>query len=369
MNNEVKSAYIHIPFCKTICSYCDFCKQFYNTKTVNLYLDALEKEIEKDYKNEPLKTIYIGGGTPSCLSIEELEKLFKILEKLKIEENAEFTIEANISDINIEKLKLWKKYGVNRLSIGVESGQEKYLLLMERKNNKKEIIEKVLLAKEYFDNINIDFMYAFPNETITELKEDLEFIKELNTPHISIYSLILEEHTKLYLKNVEALSDIEEDKMYKLIQEFLEKDGYVHYEISNFAKEGYKSRHNLVYWNNEKYYGFGLGAGGYVGNTRYLNTRSMNHYIDGNRRKEEDIITKEIDMENEMILGLRKIEGVNKKHFFNKFGLEIEQNFDIIDLVKNGLLKDDNNYLSIPKEKLYVSNSILVHFIGGSKSE
>lgn len=369
MNKQVESAYIHIPFCKTICSYCDFCKQFYNEKFVKTYLDALEKEIEQEYKNEVLKTIYIGGGTPSCLSIEEIEKLFKILEKLNRKENFEFTIEANVSDINIEKLSLWKKYGVNRLSIGVESGIAKYLSLMERYHEKSEVVEKVSLAKKYFDNINIDFMYAFPEETKEELAEDLEFIKELNVPHISIYSLILEEHTKLYLKNIELLEEEKEAEMYKIIQEFFRKNGYIHYETSNFAKEGYQSKHNLTYWNNNRYYGFGLGAGGYIKNIRYLNTRSMKHYIEGNRRIEEDVITKEIDMENEMILGLRKLQGVNKNIFLEKFGLTIEQNFDIMDLVKNGLLEDKNGYIFIPRDKLYISNSILVHFIGGSKSE
>ena len=363
---EIKSLYLHIPFCKDICSYCDFCKMFYNEKFVNDYLNELEKEIEQNYKKETLKTVYIGGGTPSSLSIEELNKLFSITNKFNIEDEYEFTFECNIVDINAELLKKLKDNKVNRISIGIETINEKFFELINRYNNKDEIKEKIKLVKKYFDNINIDLMYAFPSETIEDLDKDLDFFKELDVPHISIYSLILEKNTKLYIKKTKPIVEELESNMYYHIIKYLEDLGYIHYEISNFSKKGYESRHNLTYWNNDKYYGFGLSSGGYINNKRYTNTRSLNKYLKGEYILEEDIITKAIDMENEMILGLRKIKGIKKDEFFDKYNFKIEDIFDIINMIDKNLLEDREGYIRIPKEKLYLSNSILVNFIGGS---
>lgn len=364
----MKSAYIHIPFCSKICSYCDFCKMFYNKKFVQQYLDALKEEVEKKYNNEELKTIYIGGGTPSCLSIDELKKLFEITKKIKLEESNEFTIEANVNDITEEKLILFKEHGVNRLSIGIETINEKYFSFLNREARKDEITEKIKIAKKYFQNINIDLMYAFPKETINELCNDLEFVVSLNPEHISIYSLIIEEHTKIYLDNITPIDEETDSKMYYKIISFLKKYGYKHYEISNFCKEGYESKHNLTYWNNEKYYGFGLGASGYIDNYRYTNTRSLSKYVNGNYIYEKEIMSKEINMENELILGLRKTKGIDKNVFFSKYSSNVEQIFDIIELIKKKMLMVEGQYIFIPENKLYISNSILVNFIGGSNN-
>jgi oxygen-independent coproporphyrinogen-3 oxidase len=209
-------------------------------------------------------------------------------------------------------------------------------------------------------------MYAFPGETIEDLENDLNFFKELDVPHISIYSLILEENTKLYINNTKPLDEELESNMYYYIIDYLEHLGYNHYEISNFSKDGYESIHNLTYWNNDKYYGFGLSAGGYIDNIRYTNTRSLNNYLKGNYIKEEEIITKEIEIENEMILGLRKMKGIKKDDFFDKYHSKIEDIFDIIDMLNKNLLEDKEGYIRIPKDKLYLSNSILINFIGGS---
>ena len=183
---EIKSLYLHIPFCMQICSYCDFCKMFYNEKMVNDYLEELGKEVEKEYQNDILKTIYIGGGTPSSLKLYQLDKLFSITNKLNIEDNYEFTFECNISDINIDLLEKLKQNKVNRISIGIETINEKFYSLINRYNNKEDIIQKINLTKKYFNNINIDLMYGFPNETKEDLENDLNFFKELEVPHISI---------------------------------------------------------------------------------------------------------------------------------------------------------------------------------------
>jgi len=363
---DIKSAYIHIPFCKDICTYCDFCKMFYNEKMVNLYLNELEKEIDKNYQKEKLKTIYIGGGTPSALKLKELDKLFSITNKFNIDKNYEFTFECNISDINKELLEKLKENRVNRISIGIETINEKFFKLLNRYNNKKEIKEKINLVKKYFNNINIDLMYAFKDETIGDLNKDLEFFEELDIPHISIYSLILEKNTKLYINNVEPISDELESDMYYHIINYLKKMGYNHYEISNFSKEGYESRHNLTYWNNEEYYGFGLSSGGYINNKRYTNTKSLNNYLKGIYIFEEDVLDLKTKMENEMILGLRKIKGIKKDQFFSKYNFKIEDIFDIINMIEKNLLEDREGYIKIPEDKLYLSNSILINFIGGS---
>ena len=359
----MKNLYIHIPFCKKICSYCDFTKMFYNEKLVLSYLDELSNEVNNYYKQDKLETIYIGGGTPSALNKKELNKLFSITNKLNIDYNYEFTIEANINDIDEEFLKLCKSNKVNRLSIGIETINDKFYELLNRKNNIDEIKNKILLSKKYFSNINIDLMYAFPNETLEDLKSDLDFFKSLDIEHISIYSLIIEENTKLYIEGITPISEDLDREMYYYIIDYLESSGYIHYEISNFSKKGYESRHNLAYWNNLNYYGFGLGASGYIKNIRYTNTRGLNSYLKGNYRIYEEALNKNKMMEEELICGLRKMKGISKKTFKEKFDVDIKDIFNIDDLIKKGLLIEEDDYIYIPKDKLYVSNNILLNFI------
>lgn len=361
----MKSVYIHIPFCNNICSYCDFSKLFYNKSLVDAYLNALKQEILSNYKCEELTTIYLGGGSPSCLNVSELNILKDIISLFKINRNYEFTIELNVCDIEEDKLRLYKKMGINRISIGIQTINQKYLKLLNRMHTKEEVINKIELVKRYFSNINVDLMYGFMGQTIEELQDDLDFFKSLDVNHVSVYSLILEQNTKLYIDNYKCIDEEIENKMYYFVIDYLEQLGFKHYEVSNFSKEGYESKHNLTYWNNHEYYGFGLGASGYIENYRYSNTRSINNYIKGDYLLEKDYQTKEIQMENAMILGLRKMSGVNKQEFFNKFGQRIEDVFDLSKLIKDKLLIDNGKYLYIPKDKLYVQNQVLVHFIGG----
>ncbi len=361
------SAYIHIPFCKSICSYCDFCKILYDIADRSKYLETLENEIKENYKNETLNTLYIGGGSPSSLSVAELKKLFEIISIFKLSKTIEFTFEANVLDINEEMLKVLKNNKVNRLSIGIETINEKFMPFLNRFNKKEVVTEKINLVKKYFSNFNLDLMYAFPNEKEEDLKNDLDFVIGLNPTHISIYSLIIEPHTKIYNDKTEPLDEELEKNMYFNIIDYLRKYGYSHYEISNFSKKGFESKHNLTYWNNFEYYGFGLGASGFVNNIRYTNTRNINKYLNGEFTQEKEEMTKEINMENELIFGLRKINGVEKKTFYDKYKFNIQDVFDIINLIDKKLIIDNGKRIYIPKDKLYVSNSILVNFIGGSK--
>ena len=358
----MKSVYIHIPFCNTICSYCDFCKMYYNKVLVDKYLDSLELEIKSRYKGEVIETIYIGGGTPSSLSIKQLKRLFSITSIFSTDIK-EFTFECNIDSIDEDKLIFLKKNGVTRISIGIESINKDILKDINRSHTKDEIIKKYNLVNKYFSNINLDLMYGFCDETISILKEDLDFILSLNPKHISIYSLILEEHTKMYINKYERVSDDIDRSMYEFICSYLEDNGYNHYEISNFCKDKYKSLHNLTYWNNLEYYGFGLGSGSFIYNKRITNTRSINHYLDGNYVLEEEILSKEDLMIYEAILGLRKIDGISLLDFYKKYNVKFFDIFDIIDLVDKKVLVIDNNRIYISKDYFYVSNSILEHFL------
>lgn len=354
------SCYIHIPFCEKICSYCDFCKMFYNENIVDNYLEQLEKEIRTLYKGEELRTIYIGGGTPSCLSVKQLEKLFEIINLFKKNNNVEFTIECNFSNTTIEKLELFKKYGINRISFGLETTNSKQLKFLEREENSEKTKEIISLCKKLgFDNINVDLMYALPGETIDDLKCDLDFIKLLDIEHVSCYSLIVEDHTKLGINNTENIDGDLDYQMYLEICKFMSDNGFNHYEISNYSKKGYESKHNLVYWNNDKYYGFGLGASGYIDNRRTTNTRSISNYLKGKYLLEEEILEKDDLIYYEIILNLRKSIGIDLEKLYSLYNVKL----DYTELVNLGLLKLDENKLYIPEDKWYISNEIIIRLL------
>ena len=353
------SIYIHIPFCDTICSYCDFCKVYYNKKYIDSYLDNLEWETKERYQNEKVKTIYIGGGTPSSLSESEMIRLFEILKIFDMEDDYEFTFECNIESITNDKLMIMKKYGVHRISIGIQSFDDEVISFLGRGHNKNEAILKINLIKNYFDNINIDLIYAVYDD-MEILKRDIKCFLELDIPHISTYSLIVEDNTMLKIKGYKGISEDLDYEMYRYIEKELEKNGYIHYEVSNYAKKGYESRHNLVYWNNDYYYGFGLSSTSYIDNKRRVNTKNLTKYLNGIYMEKENVENKEVRMENEVMLGLRKLSGINLDVFKNKFDVSLDEVYDIDDLICDGYLILEGNYLKINREYIYISNEILV---------
>ena len=359
----MRSVYIHIPFCKSICSYCDFCKMFYDELLVDKYLDCLENEVKKIYLKDPIRTIYIGGGTPSSLNISQLKRLFKIIDIFNKDHLEEFTFEVNLDSINEKKIKFLKDNFVNRISIGIETINKDILKDINRYHSKKEIEDKINMIKKYISNINIDLMFGFKNETIDILKNDLDFITSLDIKHVSIYSLIVEKNTKFYIDKYERLNENDDRMMYDYIRKYLSDKEFNHYEISNFSKSGYESKHNLVYWENLEYYGFGLGAASYINEYRYTNTRSINKYLDGKYVLEEEKVNKKDKMIYEVILGLRKTTGVNLDDFYNKYSINLLEFFDIMDLVDNNMLIIKDGYLYINDNYLYVSNSILERFL------
>ena len=360
----MESVYIHIPFCKSICSYCDFCKMLYNGSFVTQYLNALLKEIKDRYDGEEIKTLYIGGGTPSSLSIKDLKYLFEIVRQFNLTKLEEFTFECNLNDLNEELLQFLFDNGVNRLSIGIESFNEDKLKFMERFHSYQEACNIFKIIRNIgFTNVNVDLIYGIPGETLKDLKKDLELILKLNPDHISTYSLIVEDNTKIGIQGVVPILEELDASMYEEICDLLDVKKYEHYEVSNFALKGKKSKHNLKYWNNEEYYGFGLGASGYTNGVRYENTRSLTEYVKGNVRKNEEILSVEDKMYNELMLGFRKMEGINLKEFFIKYGVNMQEVFDLHEVLKNEELIVDGEYIYVNPEYIYVMNEILIKIL------
>ena len=358
------SVYIHIPFCKSICSYCDFCKVLYQKEWAVKYLKKLKEEIQDRYMGEKIKTIYIGGGTPSSLSLKEIEYLLALTKLFNITNLEEFTFECNIEDINEELLKLLKKFNVNRLSVGIESFDKNKLEFMKRSCDFISVREKMELARSIgFNNINLDLMYAIPEEKISTLKKDIKLLLKLNPEHISTYSLMIEDNTYLGYKKVKSIPEELDAQMYEYICKKLKKNGYNHYEVSNFSKDIYESKHNLVYWNNLEYYGFGCGASGYVSGVRYDNTKNLTKYLEGEYKNTENLLSDESIMEYELILGLRKTKGVNLQDFYNKYNVNMQDVFPIKPLLKSGELVYKDGFVMINPKKLYIMNEILLKLV------
>lgn len=361
----MEAVYVHIPFCNHICSYCDFPKMLHVDHFVDEYLEELQHEILNNYDGERISTLYVGGGSPSCLSKKERIKLFRILTLFNKTPDCEFTVELNPDDIDEDLLDDIIIGGVNRVSIGIQSFNIDNLKLLERYNDFKDIQNKINMIKQRgLTNINLDLMYALPNEKLNVVKKDLSLLIKLEPTHISTYSLILENNTKLAIKGYTNIDEEIDAKMYELIRHTLNKKGYIQYEVSNFAKEGYSSKHNLNYWNNGEYYGFGLGASGFKAGFRYTNTRNLSEYLKGNYRVEENLLTYKDQMDNEIMLGLRKIEGINVDDFYEKYNVNIQEAYPIIkELLKTKELIYKDKYLSVPKDKTYIMNAILVKII------
>ncbi len=359
----ITSLYIHIPFCDHLCTYCDFCKRYTNTKMIEEYLRALEEEVQEKYQEEELKTIYIGGGTPSSLDVKSLVKLLSITKKFNKTKDCEFTIEVNPENVTEEKLKLFKEYGINRLSVGIESTQDKFLKYLGRHHDFALVKKKIALIKKYFNNISVDLIYAIPNETLDDLQKDLDNILSLGINHLSTYSLEIHEHTFLGIKKEKNIVEDLDSDMYYFICTYLKEKHFKHYEISNFCQDNKYSRHNLVYWHNEEYYGFGLGASGYVNGIRYTNTRSLINYKKKKRILEEEKISLKDQKIYELILGFRLVDGINKRNFYDKYQKKLINEPHIKELIEKGLLIDDSENIKVSYDKLYIENSILENFV------
>lgn len=360
--NKIDSLYIHIPFCEAICNYCDFPKLQYFRFLAEKYLVALRKDLEETVKNKDLKTIYIGGGTPTVL---EDDLFFELLEMIKpfSTEAEEYTIEANPESLTESKIKLMKQYGINRVSIGVESTDNKILKAINRKHTFEDVQIAVERLKKYeIDNFNVDLILGLPNCTKSVLKKDLENILSLNPAHISTYSLTVNPHTVFFLEKVEEPNEDFSRELYDLVHKTLSNNGFIHYEISNFAKEGYESKHNQTYWDNAQYYGVGLGAAGYIDNIRYKNTVNLQRYLDGYFDREDEIVDLEDQKSYQIMLNLRTNKGIDLNQYNTLYNEDLyKKNKDIIDkLIKGKCLFIKDNHLIATYEGMMILDRIFL---------
>ncbi|MCY7434367.1 radical SAM family heme chaperone HemW [Bacillus pumilus] len=377
----MKAAYIHIPFCEHICHYCDFNKFFIKTQPVDEYLAALEKEMQHTIEQkgeQELKTIFIGGGTPTSLTVSQLDQLMTSIHcVLKPSKNlVEFAVEANPDELSLEKLHVLKEAGVNRLSFGVQTFEDDLLKKIGRVHQKKDVLTSFERARDVgFDNISLDLMFGLPHQEKHHVMNSLETAFSLGAEHYSVYSLIVEPKTvfynlmqkgKLHLPPQER-----EAEMYELVMDEMERHGLHQYEISNYAKPGFESQHNLTYWSNEDYFGFGAGAHGYVDGIRNVNAGPVKHYLElieqtGFPYKETHQVTKAEQIEEEMFLGLRKIEGVKSADFQAKYGASPEALFPSVleELEEKGLIVKDDIGIRLTRKGKLLGNEVFQAFLG-----
>ena len=377
--NAVRAAYIHIPFCSHICYYCDFNKVFIEGQPVDEYVDLLVREMQlraKAHPISPLETLYIGGGTPSTLTPKQLATLFEGIHRyLPLEKNCEFTMELNPDDGQMERLEVMKEYGVNRISMGVQSFNDELLKKIGRKHSKKTVLESIGNARKLgFENISIDLIFRLPQQTIQDFEDSLKIAMDLDLPHYSIYSLILEQKTVFYnlmrQGKLPLPTQDEEADMFQLAMDSMESFGRHHYEISNYALPGFESRHNLHYWKADEYLGFGAGAHGYLNQERYQNCGPIQHYLKPLRNFElpilqKDVLSRKSQIEEFMFLGLRKMSGVSNQEFKRRFGRNINDIYQEIieELLEQELIQLTTEGIALTHKGKFLGNNVFQAFL------
>ena len=377
---EELGIYIHIPFCKQKCFYCDFCSFANKNEMQEKYVEAVINEIKNITHKEKytVTTIYFGGGTPSILNPEYIKNILQEIESsFEILDDAEITIEINPGTVNEEKLKRYKEYGINRLSIGLQSANDKILKNIGRIHDYKQFEETFFYARKCgFKNINIDLMIGLPTQAVEDVKQTLEKIIQKNPEHISVYSLIIEEGTiieKLINENKLQLPDEETERiMYWTVVNELKENGYNQYEISNFSKKTYESKHNTNCWKQKQYIGLGTSAHSYLNKKRYSNTNNIEEYI---KNIQENNISKNITIHEEqteestmneyMLLGLRMIQGININEFKQKFKTDptIKYKEILEKLQKENLIQITKTSIKLTKQGIDFGNIVWEEFI------
>ncbi|MBF2672600.1 radical SAM family heme chaperone HemW [Listeria seeligeri] len=376
---NTSAVYIHIPFCEHICYYCDFNKVFLEGQPVDEYVDLLIKEMQITAANkqmEPIDTVFVGGGTPTTLNEAQIAKLCTAIQEIfPMKEEVEFSFEANPGDLSVAKVQTMKDYGVNRISMGVQSFNNDLLKKIGRIHTVKDVYQSVENMRTVgFENVSIDLIFSLPGQSEEDFQDTLNQALALDLPHYSAYSLIIEPKTifynlmqkgKLFLPGQDA-----EANMYDLLLVEMEKYGRKQYEISNFAKEGFESKHNITYWSNEHYYGFGAGAHGYIGNTRYSNFGPIKKYMEPLQEnklpvfQQKELTLKE-KMEEEMFLGLRKVSGVSKAGFQRKFGQDLDATFQnaIQKTMAKGWLENNEENVALTRNGRFLGNNVFQEFL------
>lgn len=355
------SLYVHVPFCASICPYCDFPKVLYKEDWAKSYLHALKEEA-KARDCGLFSTVYVGGGTPSCLAEEDFDDLLGFLNG-HLKPGGEYSVECNPDTLTLGKVALLRKHGVNRVSLGAQSSVPHSLKTLGRTHDFHKVQEAVAMLRQVgIDNINVDWMYGFPSQSEEDLKQDIDAFLSLGVPHLSSYSLILEEGTAFAVKGLTPLEDDVQQDYFDQIKKALIEAGYERYEISNFAKTGYRCRHNLTYWNDQPYLALGLGAAGYLGKTRYRNTRNLTSYLKGNYVGEVETLTEVDAIEEYFLTTLRLVSGFEIADFVDRFGLDAYQEHQgkFNELIYRGLMQEKDGRLFASERGLDLLDTILL---------
>ncbi|HHU70031.1 MAG TPA: oxygen-independent coproporphyrinogen III oxidase [Thermoanaerobacterales bacterium] len=380
MEDKGFGLYIHIPFCKKKCNYCDFISYINMEYFIPQYIETLKKEMDfyKDYcSKRKIRTIYIGGGTPTILQPEQLEHIIEsALKTFRVYNELEISIEANPDSITKEKLHKLKNAGVNRLSIGLQAYQTHLLKNMGRIHSPGQFERAFLAAREEgFDNINVDLIFGLPGQTGEQWEETLKKVTALRPEHVSAYSLKIEEGTLLYDQYKSGIIKLPEEEkergMYYFLIDFLTSRGYNHYEISNFAFPGKECRHNILYWKNKEYIGIGAASHSHFCKKRYHNEEDLEKYIEvfslKNRPpiKDKESISKGLEISETIIMNLRLTAGLDKIEFFNRFGVDIKDLYrKEIELLENSrLIEETQTHIKLTKLGLDFANEVFVNFI------
>ena len=355
MMNKIHSLYIHIPFCNKICDYCDFTKLQYFRKFAVDYLDALKDELDS-YNIKDLKTIYVGGGTPTALDDDLFLKLLEIIDPYR-DDAKEYTFEANPESLSLEKIKMLKEHGVNRVSLGVQTTNDKILKAVNRDHTFEQVKTAIKNLKEQgIDNINVDLILGLPHTSKKILENDIKNVLSLDVKHISCYGLTVNPHTALFNKGFKEPSGDVLRQYYDIVEEILKENGFIHYEVSNWSKPGYQSKHNLTYWRNEQYFGVGLGASGYIGETRYKDTINLSQYLTRVFVNEQEKVSNKDKITYQIMLNLRTIEGLDMQY--------VEGKEKIVDeLIKEGLIVKKQNRLVPTYEGMMILDQIILRLI------
>ena len=374
LNKDTLELYIHIPFCIKKCDYCDFLSGPVSRAGQEAYVYALLREIKEAASREkrPVSTLFIGGGTPSVLPVNLMELLLSELsEQFRFLPAAECTIEANPGTLTEEKLVLYRKYGLNRISIGLQSPVDQELKMLGRIHDYREFLESYELARHVgFDNINVDLMFAIPGQSYEGWVRNLRTVAALAPEHISAYSLIIEEGTPFFSRKLDLPDEDTEYRMYEDVAGILGEYGYHQYEISNYARSGFECRHNKGYWKRMDYLGLGLGAASLIGKKRFTNTNIMEEYLNHSRdltgiRKDVEILEKKDEMGEFMFLGLRMTEGVSEEEFQEYFHVSVEKIYGrvIEKYIRQGLLEKRNGRIFLTRRGIHVSNAVMADFL------
>lgn len=365
------SLYIHIPFCKSKCLYCDFLSYSGKEVYIDDYIKALINEIVAFKTDKQVKSVFIGGGTPSVIDSRYIEVIMNtVFKNYSVADDAEITIEANPGTVDFNGLKTYRLSGINRISFGLQAWQDRLLNVIGRIHSSADFVAGFEVARRAgFDNINCDLMFSLPYQSAEDFFETVRNVTDMQPEHISAYSLIVEEGTPLcnmYEKG--ALPEIDEDedrRMYWGAVEMLAERGYEQYEISNFAKDGRQCRHNLVYWRRGDYKGFGLGAASLIDEVRLKNTENLSEYIGGMCVTEREVLTVADRQEEFMFLGLRCNSGISEEDFYRKFNAAVDDVYaeEIKKLVSDGLISRKNGRICLTKRGFDLANMVFVEFI------